>query len=87
MNYVLLTKLRKKTIMINQEKRFISDDWYIPDVQTLVAEKMDKTITDNDAWIVLQHVHRRLDANIGINLDVIKAAVNTLLAEGKITLQ
>ena len=66
--------------------RFIAIKWYIEDVQHIAQEKFNKTISDEDALIVLHYIDKKHDANIGINWDVIQFAIEDLQEHQTITL-
>lgn len=50
--------------------------WHIDDVKEIAPN-----ISDEDARTVLAHVDETHDANIGINWDVLEAAVESLILE------
>jgi hypothetical protein len=48
--------------------------WTVEDVFTM-AEKMEAALTVKEAEEILEEVHRKQDANIGINWDVIEQTI------------
>jgi hypothetical protein len=58
------------------QQRMIGQFWGIDDVKSVRPH-----LTDDQAWEVLQTVERRLDANFGINWDVIRDTADELHPE------
>ena len=63
--------------MFNQDTE-IAEVWSIKDVQS-EAEALGLTLTDSDAFDVLQAVESNFDASVGITWDVIRFNLETYL--------
>ena len=64
----------------------ISINWHIEDVQGIALEKFSKSISDKDAFTVLEFLTRTHDAEVGVNWIVLEIAIETLLERKEITL-
>lgn len=64
----------------------ISIDWHIQDIQERVEETDGKTLSDDDARLVLHHLERQHDANYGITWEHIDYQVEAWLKKGVISL-
>ena len=60
--------------------------WGIEDVNQVVEERFDATISREDAIAVLEHAKNNLDANRGVNCDYLEDCIMTLVGFGKIAL-
>lgn len=66
----------------------ILSGWCADDIYTVVKNNTDDqfTVSEEDAILVLERAERRMDANQGINWDVLWFHVETLVDENQITL-
>jgi hypothetical protein len=60
---------------------YLSNDWSIDDVRSVLD--CESGFTDDDCVRVLEVVVEAFDANLGINWDVIGAAVDMVVGEKK----
>lgn len=61
---------------------YLSDDWSIEDVRNVIdCRDIARDLTDEDCVRVLELVAEGFDANVGINWEVIEAALDSVISE------
>jgi len=65
-------------IVYIDNKPVLRDDWHVEDIHSF-ADLIDVTLTDEQAGDVLCGLAHSFDANIGINWEVLRYAIDALL--------
>lgn len=71
---------------LTENKTSISIEWGIEDIQGVVANEYEKSISNEDAVIVLEYLEDNYDPSHGITWTVIQAAIDNLTNDNSIFL-
>ncbi len=71
---------------VHDNKYSISIDWSVEDIQGIVSNDYEKSISEKDAVVVLEYLEGNYDPNWGITWNVIQTAIDELSKNNSITL-
>lgn len=71
---------------LQEDKSSISIKWSVEDIQGIVSNDYEKSISDQDALVVLEYLEENYDPTHGVTWTVIQTAIEHLLDEEEIYL-
>ncbi len=71
---------------IQENKTSISIDWSVEDIQGIVCNEYEKSISDDDALVVLEYLEENYSPTHGITWQTINDAIDELSRDNSITL-